>query len=167
MDPRLGGRVDPSDVLQEAFVDAMRQLPNYLRRPNVALYVWLRGLTSKRLLKLHRRHLRAHCRAVDREWTLPPDSSAALARQLIGSDTSPSQAMIQDELRQRVQAALARLRDDDREVILMRQFEDMSNGEVAQALNLSDAAATMRYGRALYRLKELLLADGIGGAAPS
>src|SRR5262249_45879174 len=122
----------------------------------VGFYVWLRGLTWERLLKLHRRHLGAVCRAIGREQALPLDSSAALAGQFVACSTGPSEAVVKEELRHRVQQALAKLDEEDREVILMRDFEDMTNGEVAQALDLGASGATMRYGRALFRLKEIL-----------
>ena len=82
-----------------------------------------------------------------------------LARQLLAGGTSPSRALMKKELRRRVQQALEKLQTDDREVILMRHFEEMSNREVAQAIRLTESGATMRYGRALFRLKEILLAD--------
>jgi RNA polymerase sigma-70 factor (ECF subfamily) len=166
MDGRLAKRVDASDVLQDAFLDAARQLPGYLRQPRVAFYVWLRGLTWERLLKVQEQHLGAACRAVQRELPLPP-SSILLARALLAPRPTPSEALLQEELRQRVQEALARLQPADREVILMRDFEGLTNGEVAQALGLGASAATMRYGRALLRLKELLMADlPAGGSRP-
>jgi RNA polymerase sigma-70 factor, ECF subfamily len=156
IDPRLAARVDPSDVLQEAFLDAARQVDNYLKDPQVVVYIWLRGLAWKRLLKLQRDHLGAQRRAVSREVDLPGNSSLRLARQLMAQGSSPSKALMQKELQQRVRHAMARLSPEDREVILMRKFEALSNIEVAQALGLSEAAACMRYGRAIYRLKELL-----------
>jgi RNA polymerase sigma-70 factor (ECF subfamily) len=157
MDPRLAARLDASDVLQEAYLDAARQVQGYLRRPGVAPYVWLRGLAWERLLNLQRQHLGARCRAVQRERPLPAESSLVLAQALLAPGPSPSQALLQEELRCRLQRALEGLEPDDREVILMRHFEDMTNGEVAQALGLSASGATMRYGRALFRLKEVLL----------
>lgn len=159
LDARVAARVDPSDVLQEVYLDMAAQIDGYLHQPKVAFYVWLRGLTWERLLKLHRRHLGADCRAVSREQALPLDSSAALARQFLASGASPSEAQVQQELRHRVQQALAQLDDGDREVILMRDFEGMTNGEVAQLLGLTASGATMRYGRALFRLKEILTAN--------
>jgi RNA polymerase sigma-70 factor (ECF subfamily) len=147
IDPRLAARVDPSDVLQEAFMDAAQQVGNYLKDPQVVFYVWLRGLAWKRLLKLQRAHLGAQCRAVNREMALPGNSSVNLAQQLLARGSSPSKAMVQKELQERVQRALACLPPEDREVILMRKFEDLSNSEVSQALSLSEAAASMRYGR--------------------
>jgi RNA polymerase sigma-70 factor (ECF subfamily) len=163
MNARLAARIDASDVLQEAYLDAARQIQGYLEQPQVALYVWLRGLAWKRLLNLHRQHLDAQCRAVEREWSLPLESSALLAKALLAQGPSPSQALLQEELRLRLQRALEKLNPGDREVILMRHYEDMSNGEVAQALGLTASGATMRYGRALFRLKEILLAELAAG----
>src|SRR5262249_1591667 len=155
---RLAARIDASDVLQEAYLDAVRQVQGYLRQPQVSLYVWLRGLAHERLLNLHRQHLQAQCRAAQREMPLPAESSGVLAKPLLAPGLSPSQALLQEELRDRLQKALAALAPKDQEVLLMRHFEGMANGEVAQALGLSPSAATMRYGRALFRLKQLLLA---------
>jgi RNA polymerase sigma-70 factor (ECF subfamily) len=163
LDGRVAARLDPSDVLQEVYLDMAGQIAGYLRKPEVNFYVWLRGLAWERLLKLQRRHLGAECRAVGREQALPLESSSALAQQCLAPGTSPSGAMVQEELRHRVQLALAKLDEKDREVILMRDFEGMTNGEVAQTLGVSASGATMRYGRALYRLKEFLAADWPAG----
>jgi RNA polymerase sigma-70 factor (ECF subfamily) len=160
IDRRLAARVDPSDVLQEAFLDAARQVDSYLKDPQVIFYIWLRGLAWKRLLKVQREHLGAQCRTVSREVALPGNSSLRLAKQLMAQGSSPSKAIMERELQQRVRNAMARLEPEDREVILLRKFEAMSNIEVAQALGLSEAAACMRYGRAIYRLKEILTAPG-------
>jgi RNA polymerase sigma-70 factor (ECF subfamily) len=159
LDKRLAARIDPSDVLQEVYLDAARQVAGYLHQPKVAFYVWLRGLAWERVLMLQRRDVGAKRRSTQREQQLPLESSALLAQQLLAQEPTPSQALVKKELRRRVQRALARLAPEDQEVILMREFENLSNREVAQVLGLGDAGATMRYGRALYRLKEILLAD--------
>ena len=159
LDTRAARRIDPSDVLQEVYVDAELRVQRYLQDPTVVFYIWLRGLTSDRLLMLHRRHLDAECRAAGRECALPADSSIALAGRLFAQQSSPSRALMREELQQRVEGALNRLAPHDREMILMRHFEDMSNAEIAQMLGLSDSAASMRYGRAVFRLKEILSAD--------
>jgi RNA polymerase sigma-70 factor (ECF subfamily) len=166
LDQRVSARVDPSDVLQEAYLDVARQLDRYLQKPQAAFYVWLRGLTWERLLKLQRRHLGARCRASDLEVSLPAGSSDLLARQLVAGTPGPSERVLREELRQRVQRALELLGAEDREVILLRDFEGLSNGEAAQALGLSPSGATMRYGRALARLRDLLLSElsGEGGS---
>ena len=100
IDPRLAARVDPSDVLQEAFLDAARQVDNYLKDPRVVVYIWLRGLAWKRLLKLQRDHLGAQRRAVSREVDLPGNSSLRLAQQLMAQGSSPAE-FVQRELQQR------------------------------------------------------------------
>jgi RNA polymerase sigma-70 factor (ECF subfamily) len=162
MDGRLAARVDPSDVLQETFLDAARQVRRFVENPQVPIYVWLRGLAWERLLKLQRQHLGTKRRGVKPDLRLPEDASAVLGKQLLDQGTTPSQAVVKAELRRRVQCAIGQLKDEDREVILMRDFEGMSNTEVALALGLSDSGATMRYGRAIFRLREILVA----GLAP-
>ncbi len=159
LDRRLVGRVEPPDVLQEAYLDAAKRIQDYLQEPTVTAYIWLRGLTMERLLRLHRRHLAAKCRTVERECTLPEASSILLGLELLAKGTNPSKALRREELRRLVQGALEKLNPDDREVILMRHFEEMSNGDVAQVLGLDASAASMRYGRAVFRLKQLLMAD--------
>lgn len=159
LDARLSARVDPSDVLQEVYLDAASRVQSYCQEPKVAFYIWLRGLAWDRLMKLQRRHLGAKCRAATLEMRLPTESSAVLFTQLLAGQASPSQALLREELQQRVQRALTRLSAADREVILMRHFEDLSNAEVAQALGLSESGATRRHGRAVLRLKGVLLAE--------
>jgi RNA polymerase sigma-70 factor (ECF subfamily) len=113
MDQRLAARVDPSDVVHEALADAAGKLSDYLRRRPLPFYPWLRRLAWERLVKLHRRHIRARSRSVMREdpgrQALPDESVLELARRLVAPGTSPSNRMIREELRGRVQAALARL----------------------------------------------------------
>jgi RNA polymerase sigma-70 factor (ECF subfamily) len=167
MDVRVAARLDPSDVLQEAYLDAARQIDRYLHDRPVDVYVWLRGLTWQRLLKLQRAHLAAQCRAVAREQPMADDSSDVLAQQFLASDTGPEQRLVREEMRQRVQHALDQLKPSDREVILLRDVENMTNGEVAQALGLSPTAATMRYGRALFRLQGLLATDSAAEETPA
>jgi RNA polymerase sigma-70 factor (ECF subfamily) len=155
LDARLAARLDASDVVQETFLDAQKLLPAYLKDPRLAFYVWLRVLTLDRLGKIHRQHLGAQCRTVEREASLPVDASATLANQIAADGPTPSQPMQEDERCARVQRVLRQLSTEDREIILMRHFEEMTNGEVAQVMGLTDSAATMRYGRALLRLKAL------------
>jgi RNA polymerase sigma-70 factor (ECF subfamily) len=156
MGPTLQRRLDVSDVLQEAYLDAARKASDYVQQPKVIFYVWLRGVVQERLMILQRRHLGTKCRAATREIPLPAESSALLARQLMVPGSTPSQKLIKHELQRRVQHALSELDADDREVILMRHFEGMSNVEVAQSLGIGESGSTMRYGRALRRLKETL-----------
>ena len=125
LDRRLRARIDPSDVLQEAFVQAAPALPKYLERPDQPVFLWLRWLTGMTLQLLHRRHLGVQARAAGREVQLldrpwPEASSAALAAQLLGRDTRPSVAAIRAERQRRLQEALNAMDPVDREVLVLR-----------------------------------------------
>jgi RNA polymerase sigma-70 factor (ECF subfamily) len=170
LDRRLRGRLDPSDVLQEAFLEFSRALADYLRNPTMPLFLWLRFLTGRKLQALHRRHLRTRMRAAGREVALapgamPPAPSESLAAQLLGRFTTPSQAALRAELRARVQDALGGMEPLDREVLALRHFEQLNNSEAAQVLEISETAASNRYVRALKRLKKTL--TDAGGAEAS
>jgi RNA polymerase sigma-70 factor (ECF subfamily) len=165
MDPRLGGRVDSSDVLQETFLEARKRLARYLQDPRVSVFVWLRGVTLDTLIHVHRRHL-AQMRDAGREVSLqtgavPQASSQSMAGWLIGDLTTPSQAAIRDETARKIELALSALDDVDREVLILRHFEQLSNDEVASVVGVKKAAASRRYMRALARFREAL--TGISG----
>jgi RNA polymerase sigma-70 factor (ECF subfamily) len=157
-DRRLQARLDVSDVLQETYLEAVRRLPGYLDHPDMSFGLWLRWLARERLLELHRRHLGTDMRAVQRELPLlPADSSAQLLHSLGGKGPTPSQALAALEAAERLRSALERLSEDQREVILLRHFECLSNREIAWLLGLGESAAHKRYIRALQRLRGLLL----------
>lgn len=161
LDSRLLGRIDVEDVLQEAFLEAWRSLPNYRSDPEVPFYLWLRGVASNKLLDLHRRHLGVQMRDARREVSLcygpaPETSTDALAGQLIGDLTPPSQAAMRSELRLHLQQALDRMQPLDREVLALRHFEHLTPTETALVLGIEPKAAGMRYVRALRRLKSVL-----------
>ena len=161
MDRRLQGRLDASDVLQEAFLEYSRSLANYVREPAIPFYLWLRTVAGRKLHALHRRHLGAEMRDAGREVSLrreamPLASSVSLAEQLIGQFTTPSQAMMRAELQIKIQDALDEMEPIDREVLALRHFERLSNAETARVLEVSDKAASIRFVRALRRFKEKL-----------
>ncbi len=161
LDRRLQGRLDPSDVLQDAYLDMARRLPDYARQPNMPFYLWLRFLTGQRLIDLHRQHLGAQMRDAGQEVSLyrgalPQASSVSLAAQLLGRLTSVSKAAIRAETQIRVQEALNSMDPMDREVLALRHFEMLSNDETAAVLGIRKSAASNRYIRALKRLKEIL-----------
>jgi RNA polymerase sigma-70 factor (ECF subfamily) len=163
LDRRLQGRIDPSDVLQEAYLEYSRSLAEYQRHPEVPFFLWLRFLTGRKLQALHRHHLGTHLRDAGREVSLhrgalPQASSVSLAAQLLGRCTTPSQEAVRAELQIRVQEALNSMDQIDREVLALRHFEQLSNSETAQELGLSEAAASNRFVRALKRLKTILAA---------
>jgi RNA polymerase sigma-70 factor (ECF subfamily) len=161
LDQRLAARVDPSDVVQEALAVAAEKLSGYLRERPLPFYPWLRRIGWERIVKLHQQHLRARRRSVTREEPEPPvlpDGSALeLARRLMDSGSGPSTRLARAETRDRVQAALARLGEQDREVLVMRYLEQLTNKEIAAALGISEGAVKMRHLRALAGLRGLLL----------
>ena len=163
MDRRLQGRIDPADVLQETFMEAVRRVGEFAREPTTSVYLWLRFLTCQKLVDLTRRHLGSKMRDAGQEisihrGSLPQASSVSLAAQLLGHFTSPSHAVVRAETQLRVHEALNSMDPIDREVLALRHFELLSNGEVAQVLGLSKSAASNRYVRALKRMKEILSA---------
>jgi RNA polymerase sigma-70 factor (ECF subfamily) len=163
LDRRLQGRVDPSDVIQESLIDAARRLPEFAKNPSVPFVVWLRRLTGQRLMEQHRRHLGAQARDVSRDISIyhgafPEATTADLAANLMGEFSSPSQAAIRIEQTRRLQEALDSLEPIDREILVLRHFEQLTNGEASQVLDLDKSTASKRYIRAMVRLKDVLLA---------
>ena len=168
LDRRLLGRVDPSDVIQEASLEAARALPKYLERPELPFFLWLRWLTGMALQVQHRKHLGVAARDASREVRLvdgpiPGASSAALAAQLLGHDTRPSVAAIRAERKLRLQEALDALDPIDREVLVLRHFEELTAEETARVLGIERSAASKRYMRALKRLKDQIGSSPDGG----
>jgi RNA polymerase sigma-70 factor (ECF subfamily) len=158
---RLQGRIDDSDILQEAFLEAARRLPDYLAKRPLPFFLWLRHLTGEKLIDAHRRHLGAKQRDAGQEVSLhrgpmPAASSLSLAAQLLGRLTAPSQAAIKAETRLQVQEVLNSMEALDREILALRHFEQLSNVEVAETLGLNESTTSSRYLRALKRLKDEL-----------
>ncbi len=160
MDRRMRGRVDASDISQEAYVDLVRQLPDYADNPAIPFFIWVRRVTGQRLSMLHRKHVKAAKRDPNLEVAIrdnvPEASSVFLASQLVGQFTSASQRVMRDERQARLQAILDEMSPQDREIIALRHFEMLDNGEVAALLQISDASAGMRHLRALKRLKKAI-----------
>jgi RNA polymerase sigma-70 factor, ECF subfamily len=165
MDRRLQGRLDPADVLQEAFLDVARRFPEYLAAEEpLPFYLWMRLLTGQKLAELHRRHLGAKMRDAGLEVTLyrgpmPRASSASLAELLMGRLTTASRVAIRGETQLRVQEALNRMDPMDREVLVLRHFELLNNEETARTLGIKPSAASNRHIRALRRLEGILAED--------
>jgi RNA polymerase sigma-70 factor (ECF subfamily) len=168
LDRRLQGRIDPSDVLQEAFVDALHHLTDYLAAPRLPPFLWLRYLVGMKLKALHRHHLGVKQRDAKLEVSiyqgpLPSADSAALAARLLGNFTSPSEAVIRTERMLKLQEALNGMDSLDREILALRHFENLSRAESAQELGIEEAAAGKRYLRALQRLRKLLDEQDLSG----
>ncbi len=164
IDARLAARIDPSDVVQEALIEADRKLDDYMRERPVPFYPWLRRLAWERLVKLHERHVQARKRSVLREepgiLALPEDSAVLLAHRLAGNGTSPSHDLVRKELQERARVALARLAVADREVLVLRYLEQLPTAEIAAVLGIGESAVKMRHRRALDRLSRLLGVEG-------
>lgn len=162
LDRRLRGRVSLSDVLQETFLEVSRCLTEYLKNPEMPFFLWLRLLAQRKLQAIHRFHLGAQCRDAARDVPLDfpgvaPTDSGQIAQQLLGQSPTPSDTLLRAELQQRVQEALLSLGVNDQRVLFLRHFEQLTNQEIAHVLELSEAAASNRYVRALQRLKSVLI----------
>lgn len=161
LDPRLHGRVDADDIIQEAWLAAVQRIDHFLADATRSIFVWFRLITSQTLIDVHRRHLGTQKRnaamefSINRAWS-SNSTSSALSFHLLGHLTSPSQAALREELSQQLQDSLASMNDIDREVLALRHFEQLSNRETAQILEISDQASSDRYMRALARLKNIL-----------
>jgi RNA polymerase sigma-70 factor (ECF subfamily) len=161
LDPILAGRVDVDDVLQEAWIAAAERVPHFLENESLTLFVWLRLIVMQTLTDVQRRHLGAKMRDVFREASLnraavSGNTSISLVAKLMGTFTSPSHAAVRNETAQRLREALDSMDEIDREVLALRHFEELSNSEVAGVLGIQQKAASIRYVRALRRLKAIL-----------
>lgn len=161
MDDRLRGRIDPADVVQEAFLVATTRFPEYLKDRKMPFFVWLRFITVQKLCELHRHHLGTKARDVSREVSLfnpplPHATSAVLAAQLLGRHTTPTEAVARAEIKQQLEAALNQMDEIDREMVALRHFEQLTNVETARILDINESAASNRYVRAIKRLKQIM-----------
>ena len=163
MDQVLKRRVDASDVVQEVMIDAHRRLKDYLADPVMPFHLWLRQMAKDRLIDAHRRHRQSARRSMDREQPLVTgggdQSSLDLAGQLRDQQLTPAGEAAWRELQRRFRDACDQLEEIDQEIVVMRHFEELSNGEAAAALQLSPQAASMRYLRAMRRLRTLMDGD--------
>jgi len=170
MDRRLRGRVDPDDVLQEAYLNAEQRFEHFDQEAGHSIFIWFRLICSQTLVDVHRRHVEAEMRSAGREVSAHrspggPSTSYSIAGQLAGSMTSPSQAAHKQELSKQLAAALETMEPIDQEIIALRHFEDLSNAEVAEVLEIKRTAASNRYVRAIARLREVL--DDVPGFSDS
>jgi len=161
LDRRLIGRVDADDVLQETYLDAAQRLHHYLEDPSMSFFVWLRLVAKQTLIDTHRRHLGAQMRDANREVSMHVEgysqaTSVSLAARLLGSFTSPSQVAVKDETVKQLEAAIENMDPIDQEVLALRHFEELTNSEVAEVLGIQQKAASIRYVRAVARLKDVL-----------
>ena len=173
---RLQRRVDASDVLQDAFVELSRQLPEFSKKRALPFFLWLRLVTGQRLTQVHRDHLDAKKRSAKLEVSMhrgrrmPQATSISFASQLLGHFTSVSQQAMRAEAHAQLHEGLASMEPADREILALRHLEELSTREVAIELGIEENTASKRYGRALRRLRNILakvpglLPDGVGDA---
>lgn len=164
LDPAIAAREDASDIVQNVLIEAHKRIENYLKNPVMPFHLWLRHIAKDHIIDAHRRHRLAQRRSLDREQSLAhtaisDQSSMEIAGQLVDHGVTPATEAVRKELAERVRMALGELESDDREIILMRGMEQMSNQQVAEILHLTEAAASMRHLRALRRLKQVLVPD--------
>ena len=162
LDRRLLGRVDADDILQEAYLDAATRIEHYLNEPVISFFIWLRTVVGQTLIDVHRRHLGAQKRDVRREVkpnrrVFSASTSFQIADVLLADLTSPSQAILKEELAAKLHEALESLNEIDREILVLRHFEELSNLEAAEVLEIEPKTASMRYFRALTRLRSILV----------
>jgi RNA polymerase sigma-70 factor (ECF subfamily) len=161
LDSGARARVEPSDVVQEAQLEAYRRLPDYLAARPMPFRLWLRKTAQERVLMARRKHLQARQRSATRDVPLPERSSLLLARPFLAVGSTPSQKLGRVELAHRVRQAVARLPEADQEILLLRTYEGLSNQETAYVLGLDPATASKRHGRAVLRLHRLLIEGGL------
>jgi RNA polymerase sigma-70 factor, ECF subfamily len=176
LDPRLRGRVDAADVVQEAFIVATARRGDFFRQSTQSLYLWLRWVVTNTLLELHRHHLGTGMRDATREVSTRrrgrsagrDDTRDALVEHLSGGATGPATAAARAEVKARLTDALTRMEPIDREVLALRHFEQLTNAEAAQVLHIQERAAAKRYVRAVERLREMLsdMPGGLTGLRP-
>ncbi|MFI4847550.1 sigma-70 family RNA polymerase sigma factor [Gimesia chilikensis] len=162
LDHRLLGRVDADDILQEAYLDAATRIEHYLNDPATTFFIWLRTIVGQTLIDVHRRHLGAQKRDARREVkqkrrVFSASTSFQIADVLLGDLTSPSQAALKEELARQLHEALESMNEIDREILVLRHFEELSNLEASEVLEIEPKTASMRYFRALTRLRSILV----------
>jgi RNA polymerase sigma-70 factor (ECF subfamily) len=173
MDRRLQGRIDPADVVQDAYLAVRGNFPQYCADTSLPFFLWLRLEVAQKLVEVHREHLGTPMRDSGQEVSLhrgalPPVTSLSLAEHLLGKWSTPSQAAMRVELKLRVEEALNSMDPQDREMLILRHFEELNNVEAAQVLGIKPSVAVNRYVRAVKRLKDVLQAmlGGLEGIGP-
>lgn len=161
MDPALRQRVSASDVIQEAYLEISNRLGDYLADPRMPFFLWIRFITAQRMLKLYRFHVGTQKRDVRRQvararGAFPAATSVAMVDQLAESGITPSGVVVAGEMRMQLTEAIDGMNELDREVLVLRHYEELSNAEAARELEISEDAASKRYIRALGRLRTIL-----------
>ena len=169
LDPMVASRVEADDVLQDAWMSARQRLDYFLSHETLSMFVWLRMIVGQTIIDLHRRHLGAQMRDAYREISgssssLSQSTAGSIVSRLLGRISSPSQQVVRAETAAQLRSAIESMDPIDREVLALRHFEALTNQEVADVLGIQVKAASIRYVRALQRLKMIL--EGLPGFSP-
>lgn len=159
MDRALRGRVDPSDIVQETQLVVSKRIFDFLERRPTTFKLWLRGEAMQQVAMQYRRHVKADRRSVQRECQVTDASSVLIARKLLSG--TPSKIVARKEMAERVRGLIEELPENDREILLLRYIEELTNAEAAELLNIDPGTARKRHGRALKKLLVLLAKAGI------
>jgi RNA polymerase sigma-70 factor (ECF subfamily) len=166
LDPLLAARIEPDDVLQESWLAAVKRVDSFLQDESMPMFVWLRLMVGQTIIDIHRHHLGTQMRDAYREQSLNRNqlshsTAASIVSKLLGHISSPSRVAVRDETARQLREAVEGMDAIDREVLALRHFEELSNTEVASVLEIEPKAASIRYVRAIQRLKKIL--DGVPG----
>jgi RNA polymerase sigma-70 factor (ECF subfamily) len=161
LDPQLAARLEPDDVLQEAWLAALKRVDSFLENDSLTMFVWLRLMVGQTVVDIHRHHLGSKMRDAYRELSLmnrnlSQSTAASIVSRLLGNVSTPSQAVLREESARQLRASIDEMDSIDREVLALRHFEELSNQEVAEVLGITQKTASIRYVRAIQRLKRIL-----------
>ncbi len=162
MDQALRGRVDPSDIVQETQMVANKRIKDYIQRRPASFKLWLRGEAMQQVAAHYRRHVTADRRSVQRECSISDASGILLAKGLLAG--TPSRVVAEKEIAHRVRELVDDLPENDREILLLRYVEQLSNAEAAKLLSIEPATARKRHGRGLKRLLAAMIAAGLAAS---
>lgn len=158
LDPRLAKRFSVRDVLQDTYLIAQERIAAYVRKPQMPLFVWLRFLALQQVKTLYRKNVKTQKNDLSKEVPLV-DSKASSpgAGVVVPADAkSPSRVAMDAERVDRFREAIERMSPADRELILLRHFEDLSWAEIAHIIHIEEGAARQRHARAMVRFREAL-----------
>ena len=150
LDRRLGRRVDSSDILQDAYIEASKRLPKYLATRPMGMLDWLRVVARNIARNANVFHLQT------RKRSLKTEAADVENFGVVANHSTPSHTVIKRELLERRNACVRRLTFDEQEVLHLRHDLNRTNGEVARILGISEKAASKRYYRAIKNLTELM-----------
>lgn len=156
----MGKRIDPSDVLQEAFITAAKRVDSHIQSPSISTFKWIQGICFQVISVLYKHHFTASKRSVLREASISQENILTSIARFEACLTSPSERMIKDEEQQEILDLVSQLPDNDQEILFLRHVKELSNHEAALVLGIDYETAKKRYSRAIKRLTALAQNEG-------